>query len=400
MRLKKIAAIGAAFGVAIAGFGLGAAAHADPVTDGYAVVGSDTLQDAVWALTNGTGITGSSVKATGNGSVAASWDAFTLGVSGGVGSIQTKAFGPVFDRPNGSGAGRKALLASFGGTSGSAFTFTTGVNSYNTSPVNIQGQVDLSRSSSVASTGATSVAGGVLTYVPFGQDAISFIYKVGSGSASDVTAATSFVSNLTKAQLLSIYTGSSTTPISGTAFSVQPMSLQASSGTWKTFLSKIGISGGVTLGAGVLGGASNTTTPENDGRVLAPAANTVEIIPVSVANYVGQVNNAARINTFAGVSVGSIEGVAPFTGTAPNLVPNATYYNSSDWGRTVFIVVRSAALDSTNAAFDQGVSDLVDTTQTTSLTYWGASALAGTSKAVKAKFGFSAPQTAAFTAND
>ncbi|MEL4382865.1 hypothetical protein, partial [Shewanella algae] len=91
--------------------GMASAANADPITDGYSIVGSDTLQDAVSALANGTTITGASVKVSGSGKSLASWDAFTLGVAGGVGSIQTKAFGPVFDRPNGSGAGRNALIA-------------------------------------------------------------------------------------------------------------------------------------------------------------------------------------------------------------------------------------------------------------------------------------------------
>ncbi|MFX5622677.1 hypothetical protein ABTE00_21215, partial [Acinetobacter baumannii] len=78
MKLKRIVAFGAAVGVALAGAGMASAANADPITDGYSIVGSDTLQDAVSALANGTTITGTSVKVSGNGKSLASWDAFTL----------------------------------------------------------------------------------------------------------------------------------------------------------------------------------------------------------------------------------------------------------------------------------------------------------------------------------
>ncbi|MHA4801796.1 hypothetical protein, partial [Enterococcus faecium] len=75
-----------------------------------------------------------------------------------------------------------------------------------------------------------------------------------------------------------------------------------------------------TLGAAV--DTRSNSIPENDGRVLTPADNEIQIIPLSVANYIGQSNGAARINTFSGVSVGAIGGVAAFTGTAPSLVPS------------------------------------------------------------------------------
>lgn len=387
MNLKKIAAIGAAFGVAIAGFGM-TAANADPVTDGYSIVGSDTLQDAVGALASGTSITGASVRVSGNGKNLASWDAFTLGVTGGVGSIQTKPYGPVFDRPNGSGAGRNALIASVGGTTGTAFTFNG---------VNVKDQVDFARSSSVGGT-----AGSLLTYVPFGQDALGYVFKVGAATGSaNAAAATAAIDTLTKAQLTSIYSANTTAAASavldGTGYTLKPVGLQTSSGTWTTFLGKVGLSV-ATLGTAV--DTRNNSVPENDGRVLTPADNEIQMVPLSIANYVGQLNGAARINTFTGVSAGTIDGVAPFTGTAPSLVPNTTYYNSADWGRTVYIVVPTAKITPGNAAFDQGVSNLVNSSSTSSLTYWGGSGSPTTTKAVKAKFGFSAPTGTAVTRNN
>ncbi|HAN25714.1 MAG: hypothetical protein CMH36_10290 [Microbacterium sp.] len=394
MKLKKIAAFGAAFGVAIAGFGAATAAHADPVSDGYSIVGSDTLQDAVAALANGTTITGSSVKVSGAGKALASWDAFTLGVTGGVGSIQTKPFGPVFDRPNGSGAGRNALIASNGGTAFMSGSTQTPAFGYGTGSVNVQNQIDLARSSSVSGTAGTN-----LTYVPFGQDAIGYMFKVGTASGSgNAAAATSAIQALTKAQLTAIYSANNSSDasavLSGSGYTLTPVGLQSSSGTWSTFLSKIGVS---TLGSAV--DTRSNTAPENDGRVLTPGTNEVQIIPLSIANYVGQVNGAARINTMAGATVGSIDGVAPYTGTAPSLVPNTAYYNSSDWGRTVYIVVPTAKISSGNALYDQGLYDLTNLSSSTSLTYWGGSGAPTTSKAVKLKFGFSAPTGTAVTRN-
>lgn len=399
MNIKKFVAFGAAFGVVIAGFGAATAAQADPVTDGYSIVGSDTLQDAVSALANGTTISGASVKVTGAGRVLASWDAFTLGVSGGVGQIQTKPFGPTFQRPNGSGAGRNALLASIGGTGGSSYAYNG---------VNIKDQVDLARSSSVSGTTGTT-----LTYIPFGQDAISYVFKVGAPAGSgDANAAASWIAGLSSDQLKSIYTSTAASPVAaGTSgYVVKPIALQGSSGTWTTFLSKIGITAGDSgIGTGV--DRRDLKVPENDGSVLTPAAGEIQIIPVSVANYIGQVNGAARINTFTpSTVVGTIDGLPnPFTGTptftgsgtssdpwvaASNLVPNPDFYNSASWGRTVYIVVPTAKL-----ASDSGLAALVDTTSAASLTYWGASPAKGTSKAVKTKFGFGAPQGSTVTRN-
>jgi hypothetical protein len=379
MKFKRSVAVAATAAVALAGIAFGAApAYADPVSDGYSIVGSDTLQDAVAALANGTSITGSSVKVVGAGKVLASWDAFTLGVAGGVGKIQTKPFGPVFDRPNGSGAGRNALLASIG---------FGGSNNFGSPAVNVADQIDLARSSSVGGT-----AGTTLTYIPFGQDAIGYAFKVGTtNDGANSAAAAAALAALTKAQLTAIY--QATTPaaasaaLAGTGYTLKPLGLQTSSGTWTTFLGKIGLTTG-TIGAAV--DTRGNAIPENDGNVLTPGNDEIQLIPLSVANYIGQVNGAARINTFSGVTVGSIDGVVPFTGAAPALAPNTAYYNSADWGRTVYIVVPTAKI-TPGPSFDQGAFDLTNSASTTSLTYWGGSGSPTTTKAVKIKFGFSAP---------
>jgi hypothetical protein len=379
VKLKKVAALGAALGVIAAGAAFTAPAHADPTSDGYSIVGSDTLQDAVSALANGYSNGSVSVQTTGLGKYLASWDAFTLGVSGGVGKIQTKPFGPVFDRPNGSGAGRTALLRSIN---------YAGSTVYNT--VNVAGQVDLARSSSKGAADAN----GVLQYLPFGQDAISYVYKAGTGvDAASLT----FVASLSQTQLGQIYGAATTTAVSGTDDHIKAIGLQTSSGTWTTFLGKVGLAVG-TLGAGV--DTRGNTVPENDGNVLTPVADEIQIIPISVANYIAQANGVARINTVASVTLGSPDAVnAPFTGTAPNLVPNQAFYSSSTWGRTVFIVVPYAKTNPADPSYDAGLSAIVDPTATTSLTYWGASGSPTTSKAVKIKFGFAQPVDTAFRSN-
>ncbi len=52
-----------------------AAANAEPVANGPVIVGSDTLQDVMNALTNGTNVTGSPVRSTAGSSAVASFDA-------------------------------------------------------------------------------------------------------------------------------------------------------------------------------------------------------------------------------------------------------------------------------------------------------------------------------------
>ena len=57
MNKRKFIAAGAAVGLAATLFAVAPAANAEPVSD-YAVVGSDTLQDVLNALANGTTISG------------------------------------------------------------------------------------------------------------------------------------------------------------------------------------------------------------------------------------------------------------------------------------------------------------------------------------------------------
>ncbi|MEA9987180.1 hypothetical protein [Subtercola sp. RTI3] len=354
VKMKKIVAIGAAVGVAIAGFAFAAPANAEPVSNSYVLVGSDTLQDSVNALTNGTSISGSFVRVTSAGATVGSFDAF------GSSSIQTKPNGPYFGRPSGSGAGVNALRASINGTalySGNAAVPTK----------TISGQVDIARSSS--GPGANANAAGLLLYVPYSRDAVSYAYK------GDSTA----IGALTTAQLKQVYESNTPVTINGTV--VVPRLPQGSSGTRSFFLSAIGVT---TLGSTV--NDVNNTTPENDASVLG--AN--EIIPFSAASWVAQSNGATGVSTIGttGVQLGSTNGIAPFTGTGTALVPNSAYY-SSTLGRDTYVVVEYKRVNSNDPAYDANLAALIDPTVGQSLTNFGS--FATTSGAVKKKFGFLAP---------
>ena len=332
MKLKRSIAVAAALGVAVSGIALAAPANAEPVSNSYVLVGSDTLLDVVNALVNGTSVTGSYVRVLANNTTIGSYDAF------GSNAIQTKSDGPFFGRPSGSGAGLNALSASI---NGHAYSGNSAIPAKD-----ITGEVDIARSSSGWGTNEDTT-GGQLAYVPFGRDAVGYAYKGGTAAWA----------NLTLAQLQGIYSGT-ITQIDGVT--VKPHLPQTSSGTRKFFLkaltgSETGAAAGVEQN-GNRGGYSNTSTAENDGTVLQAG----EIIPFSVASWVAQANGVTGVNTTAAASFGSAEGATvPFTTVSGKLVPNATYYNDSTFGRDTYLIVERARITSGNAKYDAALAALV-----------------------------------------
>ncbi|CAN5353663.1 hypothetical protein BH09ACT5_BH09ACT5_18600 [soil metagenome] len=362
MKIKKAVALSTVIGVALAGLAMGGAANADPVSNGYVVVGSDTLQDSMNALTNGTRITGPTVRIVSNNVAVGNFDAFPVGSA-----IQTKPTGPYFGRPSGSGAGINALRTSAGATN----TWTAASNS--TPAVRIDNQIDIARSSS--GPGSNANANGVLLYVPYARDAVGYAYKGGTAAWA----------NLTAADLKGIYDGT-TTVIDGVT--VHPRLPQAGSGTRNFFLGAIGYGSATTAPA--VSDVGNVT-PENDANVLGAG----EIIPFSAASWIAQANGASANNTTgaAGVSFGSaVSGQVAFTGTAPSLVPNATYYANTSFGRDTYLVVEFARVDPTNAKYDAALAALVNPASTSSLTNFS-TGLPSNPGSVKVKFGFLAPST-------
>lgn len=348
INIKKPVVLGVVASLAL-GIFAAVPAHADPVTDSYAIVGSDTLQDSVNALVNGTAVSGAAVRIKAAGQAIGNFDAF------GSSSIQTKPNKSQIVRPSGSGAGVTALLTAISGSTG---------------------QVDIARSSAGPTVPLQDT--GILTWIPFGRDGVSYAYVPDPAHPADLA-------SLTTAQLKSIYEASSPVTIGTTV--VKPLIPQDQSGTRKFFLSALTVT---TLGSqptSTWNGVANSL-PENDARVLTQVG---QIVPFSAGNFIAQSNGAAP-TTLTGSSalLGSPNSVAPYTGTAPALVPNPTFYASS-LGRETYLVVETARITSGNAKYDSVLAGLVLPTNTGSLTDFSAATFKTRAGAVKLKFGFTQP---------
>lgn len=374
---KKLVAAGAALGIVIAGAAVAAPANAEPVSNSYVLVGSDTLQDVVNALANGStnNPANALVRVKAGSSFLGAYDAF------GSATIQTKPNGPYFPRPNGSGAGINALIASINNIT------------YLGSASPIGGQVDIARSSSAPGSNAST--SGDLLYVPFGRDALGYIYK---GDASWTQATKDAFASLTAAQLKDIYDGN-TASLNGVA--VKPRLPQSASGTRSVFLTKIGLAGTAT--PSTVPAADNTPQgpAENDATVLTQAG---EIIPFSAASWIAQANGAAAINTTTAANVvyANADGLAPFVTTSGKLAPNAPYY-ASNWGRDTFLVVEYARTVATypsgpnagqpNPRYDAKLAALVNSAgigQSSLVTNAASGSSVG---AIKRSYGFLAPSS-------
>lgn len=373
MKIKKAVAFTTALGLALAGIALSVpAANADPVSGGYSITGSDTLQDAVNAIVNGTQNGTTPFRTTAGGNTVGSFDAF------GSSAIQLKPNTAFIGRPSGSGDGKKSLSRSLDGQP----WVKNGISA------TVTGLVDLARSSSGAGSGSNGGinTSGPLIFIPFGRDAVSYAIKFGAGATLANTAG---IDQLTTAQLTAIFGNATPVTLGSNNTVVVPKLPQPSSGTRQFFLGALGL-GSASNPAGV-SDAATTTLAENDSASLQPAANTVQIIPFSAASFIAQANGAAPVNTTASITLGSPNGVAPYTVSGTTLVPNLTFYSSSTFGRDTYIIAPADRVVVGGANFDQNLADLVDPTKTGSLTYFGASASPATSKAVKIRFGFLAP---------
>ena len=354
---KKAIALCATVGIALSGIAIAAPANADPVSNSYTVVGSDTLEDVVSALANGTSVTGSSVRTTANGTTIGSFDAT------GSSYITAKSGGVRFGRPNGSSDGVKALSRSMDGAS---YTAAAQVGKPASPAAVITGQVDIARSSS----GGTLNTSGELLYVPFGRDAFAYAYN-GAG-----------LDTITGSQMKSLYECSLTT-INGVA--VTPIVPQAGSGTRKDWVQKIGTSETAMLT--VSEGGCVVEGQEHDATSLV----TNSVMPMGVSRWIAM-NTGSSFDKRGTGSLGTlISGVSPVTGTGTAMVPNAAYYADPTWGRDTFLVVPFARVDAANAAYDANLAALIDATKSTSLT--NSSPIVSRSGAVKKKFGFLAPTT-------
>ncbi|MFG2964625.1 MULTISPECIES: Ig-like domain repeat protein [unclassified Streptomyces] len=359
MRNLRSSAAFVAAAVVAGGLALATPAVADPDAGAFRQlvgVGSDTTQDVLNALAgdtvNGTSYSATAVKST-NGAGIASYDAIEPGTGSTTSTIKTRTDGPSFLRPNGSGNGRLALSEAL---TGDKYPTSAGVS--------ISGQVDFARSS-----GGPSASGTALTYIPMARDAVGVAVK---GSALDT---------LTADQLHDIYSGTVTT-VNGQT--VHPRIPQAGSGTRKFFLAAIGLTD-ATLSANV------TTVQENQ----ANAALTEDgaLVPFSVGSWIAQNNGVSPDYSTTAVAAGGhlaaiqlpgdTGATSPVTTVNGKLSPVTAYYDNSTFGRDVYNVVPSRAIDTTSIFFDKDLYDVFVTSGSHT-----AALASDAAETVIAKFGF------------
>jgi hypothetical protein len=333
-RTRSTAALVAAAVVA-GGLALASPAYADPTPAGtfrqLVGVGSDTTQDVVNALAgdtvNGKSYSSTAVKAA-SGAGIASYDAIEPGTGSTTSNITTRSGGPSFLRPNGSGKGRLALSESL-----------TGDKYPDSSGVSIGGQVDFARSSSGPSNSGTA-----LTYIPFARDAVGVAVK---GSA---------LNTLTVDQLHDIYSGTLTT-VNGQT--VHPKIPQSGSGTRKFFLGAIGLTD-ATLSPNI------PVVQENQGN--AALTEDGALVPFSVGSWIAQNNSVApdfsKTSAAAGGHLAAVQlpgdsgATSPVTTVDGKLSPVTAYYENATFGRDVYNVVPTRAIDPSSIFFDKDLYDV------------------------------------------
>ena len=372
-RLVKVAAATAAIGsIAAIGFVGNSPANAEPKQfTGINTFGSDTLQEVTNAFAGfADGKPYTPLFAGSTNRVITNWDTLPDNQC-----MSTKSGSPSFHRPNGSSEGRYMLgIAAGGGTYQSTFCGNA----------NVSGVIDVARTSSFVSTLA-----GPLVYVPLGRDATGFAYYAKAG----VTPVTS----LTRAQLISIYTTGSLTinpNATGGITRIIPCGIQLGSGTFSSWNTALGTAS-TENAAQIECRDIVTSTDDNDGRLQeskAPplkdkgdgaAADTQVIVGFSAANFIAQMNNVAPSPTGGPIGIGvdfgshtSAAGVVlgkPYTVTGTVYSPSSSFYNDTNFGRTIGYVLPEATVDQPGELaikdmFVTNGTDLADICETTAQT--------------------------------
>ncbi len=374
-----ISATTAALGLAAILAG-GDPAGADPKQyEALAGVGSDTTQDVLNAfagyVSKGTGVAGTNFTPVQSDAASGQRQVTSFNATGST-CITTKPGLPAFLRPNGSGAGTKALSRALDGGTFPASTTSCG------GPKPTAGSVDFARSSS----GVTTTTG-PLTYIPFGRDALSFGYWVEPGTTP--------VTTLTFDQLKALH---QTGPLDIGTTRVYACEIQNQSGTYGTWRGKLGVTDTEMDAATALCNPSEASNlQENDGNGLAaagaalagsePAATNVQVVVgFSAANFISQTNGVvqSQLPSPAGtVDLGAIDALGkPYTGeVAGPIAPNSTFYASTTWGRDVYNVIPTTKVTSFG---DQDYKTL----------FVGANSAICQAVSTRNDFGFQAPVTA------
>jgi hypothetical protein len=361
-------------------------AQADPIANGskslYGLlsgVGSDTTQDVM----NGLQIAIGRVSTNGDWRLA-SYDANAAG------TIKTKSNGTAaICRPNGSGNGLKALNVAIGADDAEACTpFSGDASTWSTvaGATSVVGQIQYSRSSS----GPTVGSDGVVAYVPFAKDAMG--YAVSDDSVMpELTVGTSTDaangSGVTPSSLWAIYNcaatriitvdgdldGSETKLVDNTytlgsgeeSTRIRAYLPQSGSGTADFWQGKSGAKFGigstvancverkafVAGDAGDVDGGNNTFTSSADYTGIsvqehsgqAVQGNPGAITPFSIPKWIAMAKAIPGVTDVRyDVVIGTLNGIAPTSGSGSNLVINPDYITDSNTSyvtRTVYNVV-------------------------------------------------------------
>jgi hypothetical protein len=342
--------MGVALGLAgVMAVGSLTAAQADPAAKTYAELvgfGSDTTMDVMDGISTALGKNGKLLKL-------GSYKAI------GTATVTPRSGKPAVGRFNGSSAGRDALYVAIGqsatktiavapNTDGSARPAVTATTEQ------LAGMIDYARSSSGPS-GAR--ADGVVTYIPFAIDAMTYAVSPNSKIPANIPVGTA--GNTTEVSLMNIYKGNITRVITsgntvtlvGPSYELQAGEVsnninayipQAGSGTRSFWLTTVGVTE-----AQITGGSSpavdvfevngvEKSVQEHDGSAVAN--DPYGLVGFSISQYVAQTNRVSpsRLN---GAVLRSIGEIAPTVGTGTNLSTNPSWAAIK---RTVYNIVPTA----------------------------------------------------------
>lgn len=363
MKAQSFAKLAAGLGVGALLVGAAVTpANADPADGRYGIlvgVGSDTTQFVSDGL-------GKSLGTVGGFDRLASYDAL------GDRKIQTRPGGPLIDRPNGSGNGVNVLRVALGQTPQTSLTVTQSGSpvTYSWDTASTAGQVDWARSSS-NSPAAERTASGVLAWVPFAIDAVTYatspdsvIPDLAKGSSADTVDS----NGVGTASLYSIYNGLVTRVVldsngdyskvvndsyqlvgGETAVPINAYIPQAGSGTRSFWIGQVGIteaaiSAGTTAAKDLYpnpGGGEPLLVQEHDGA--ATVGDPGALVAFSIAQWITQGNDVdgvpdRRFNS----ELRAVNGQNPVLGA------EGSYILDPSWNvitRNVYHVVPSAEVD-------------------------------------------------------
>lgn len=276
--------------------------------------------------------------------------------------VVVSADGIAIPRANGSSAGRDALKVAIGQAASATVALPADeLGKPRTSAVPttalLAGKIHFARSSSGPSG---AISNGVLTYIPFAYDNMTYATAPVSKIPSDIKLGSA--DNTAEVSLMNIYKGNITkvitntdtgafikletpnyTPTAGeTANTIKAYIPQAGSGTRAFWISKVGItekniSDGVTAARDTYNGL---TVQEHDGSALV--GDPYALVGFSISQWVAQENGVAPKRT-AGAVLRSMGGLEPVTLT------NGVYATAPTWSaikRAVYNIVPTALANS------------------------------------------------------